>query len=131
MRKIVYRGLDKDGNWVYGDLMHGVGVFHEGNVYILPCVENLSSIPNCDPLDGVRVDPETVGQLTGLRDKNGQDIYEGDLLKSGDFTEEVYWMEDIGAFMVEEWQSESDSPKMFLLSDSAAEGEVVGNIHMK
>ena len=57
---IMFRGKCKvSGEWVSGDLIHGVGAKH-GRVYILPRQVNLAYVKHCDPLDGVEVFQETV-----------------------------------------------------------------------
>lgn len=81
MRAIKFKGKRVDyDEWVEGDLIHGVG-WKQGKIYILPLVKNLASIKNCNPLDGCEVIPETVGQFTGLTDKNRKELYSSDIFK--------------------------------------------------
>lgn len=118
MREILFKAKRwSDGKWVYGDLnqLQDSTIIHWYN-------------NGCRVAD--EVDPSTVCQYTGLTDKNGKKIFEGDIVrretayygKHNVFAEPVVWEDDI----------ENDSFGEPYTSGYCIHGgnwEVIGSIH--
>ena len=129
-REILFRGKRTDnGEWV------------EGNLIVFPKTKRTKiMVWNWADLDfdAIEVDPETVGQFTGLTDKNGKRIFEGDICTYPDGWVD-YAGDGVETFSIGVVAWDEKNPSFYLTNnvgvewdeiwDAVDEIAVIGNIH--
>ena len=114
MRDIKFRGKHIDnGKWVYGNNIQ-IQIDGSGRVCI------------CEHANQRWLDPNTVGQFTGMCDKNGKEIFDGDILNTEKY-QIVEVIFDNGAFMTRYFLNNGMEHRIMFWDLGAM--EVIGNIH--
>ena len=127
MKTIKFRARRKNGKWVVGNFINHFSTYfktEERHSIFLPKPENDNGGYWVEDID-----PETVGQFTGLYDCDGKEIYEGDILRFGNSQSgvcEVKWNEHIAAFCIRFYFKDEIGSRPL---GGGVEFAIIGNIH--
>lgn len=127
-REIKFRGKSlQTGEWVYGCC------YTYKNTWDKPIAYILETNRNPWDLQPIRVDPITLGQYTGLKDRRCVEIYEDDIIRiSGDYEENIYVVkyfgdQDYPAFDTEPHIDCDSNGLSYAMA--VCEVDVIGNAH--
>lgn len=154
IRTIIFRGKRKDnGKWVYG-----VPYFKNNQCFIITDLFTCEEY-QCTGAENVEVIPSTIGQYTGLKDKNDKRVFEGDIVqyntyddfdcqsivRFGEYIQDgsggeykgttcIGFYVEVDNFTCPDWYDDmpecfSDYQKQQNIFEVAKECEVIGNIH--
>ncbi len=136
MREILFRGKQIDcGKWVEGGFhvwetrqpcVVGGDKLKSDEIKYMITVNSFADWNMPRSMQAWEVIPETVGQYTGLKGKNGKRIFEGDIGQSIDGVFLVRWSEEKCAFVMDFYE---DTNEELYLEEMWDDAEVIGNIY--